>query len=152
MNQAHHQASTALLRAENDLRQAADGDDEPRRVFFFGEASLAHETALTLREMNDLDGAVSEFRRSVTKRKAAFARTHAVTLGYLGATQVKQGSIEAACATWSKSLDAMQGVRSGRTRQVASDMRSLLCPFKQRGLGHVTDIDARAASYLSTWS
>jgi hypothetical protein len=153
VNRRTASASSALLLAESDLRSAEPGDDEPKRVFFFAEASLAHETACTLREMGDLAGAARHFRRSVCPREAAaFTRTHAVTLGYLGATQAEQGEIEAACATWGRSLDAMEGVRSGRTRQVAADMRSTLSPFRRRGLRHVTDIDDRAASYLAASS
>ena len=142
-------AASALNRAEDDLAAAEPGDEEPGRVFFFGEASLAHETACTLRDTGDLTGAIRQFRRSVRTRKAAtFTRTHAVTLGYLGAVQAHQGNIEEACATWSRALDAMDGVRSGRTRRVAHDIRSVLSPFRQRGIRAVTELDARAASYL----
>ena len=142
-------AATALNRAEADLAAAEHGDEEPGRVFFFGEASLAHETACTLRDIGDLPGAIRQFRRSVRTRKAAtFTRTHAVTLGYLAAVQARQGNIEEACATWSRALDAMDGVRSGRTRQVAVDMRSVLSPFRRRGIRAVAELDARAASYL----
>jgi hypothetical protein len=147
----HQAAAQALLRAEDDLAAATPGDDEPSRVFFFGEASLAHQTACTLRDTGDLAGASREFRRSVRTRKAAtFTRTHAVTLGYLGAVQARQGGLEEACATWSDALDAMGGIRSGRTRQVAADMRSVLSPFRKRGIRAVNDIDARATSYLAT--
>lgn len=143
-------AATTLIRAEDDLASAQPDDEEPSRIYFFGEASLAHETACTLRDMGDLPGAIREFRRSVRTRKAAtFTRTHAVTLGYLGAVQARQGAIEEACATWSTALDAMDGVRSGRTRQVASDMRSLLSPFRTRSLRTVADLDTRAAAYLA---
>jgi len=144
-----HAAAAALVRAEDDLAAAKPGDEEPNRVFFFGEASLAHQTACTLRDTGDLAGAERQFRRSVRTRKAAtFTRTHAVTLGYLGAVQARQGNPEGACATWSRALDAMGGVRSGRTRQVAVDMRSVLSPFRQRGIRAVAELDARAASYL----
>jgi tetratricopeptide (TPR) repeat protein len=143
-------AAAALLRAENDLASAAPGDDEPGRVFFFGEASLAHETACALRDSGDLSSAISQFRRSVRTRKAAtFTRTHAVTLGYLGAIQIQQGNLEQACSTWSTALDAMNGIRSGRTRQLATDMRSLLTPFHRRGISAATDVDRRAAAYLA---
>lgn len=143
-------AAAALIRAEDDLAAADPGDAEPGRVFFFSEASLAHETACALRDVGDLAGAVRQFRRSVRTRKAAtFTRTHAVTLGYLGAVQARQGGIEEACATWSQALDAMDGVRSGRTRQVAADMRSTLSPFRGRGLRVVAELDARAAGYLA---
>jgi hypothetical protein len=143
-------AASALLQAEDDLAAAGSGDDEPGRVFFFAEASLAHETACTLRDLGDLPGAAKQFRRSVRTRKAAtFTRTHAVTLGYLGAVQARQGSIEEACATWSSALDAMDGIRSGRTRQVAAEMRSVLSPFRGRGVRAVADVDGRAAAYLA---
>jgi hypothetical protein len=69
--------------------------DEPSRVFFFGEASLAHETACMLRDTGDLSGALTAFRRSVHTRKATtFTRTHAVTLGYLGDVHARRGEID----------------------------------------------------------
>lgn len=122
-------AAKALLRAEDDLSAASDDIAEPDRVFFFGEASLAHETACALRDIGDLDGSVREFHHSVRTRKATkFTRTHAVTLGYLGSVYAQMNNIDRACATWSQALDAMDGVRSGRTRQAAADMRTLLSP------------------------
>lgn len=143
-------ATATLLQAERDLSSATPGDDEPSRVFFFGEASLAHETASALRDIGDLEGAAREFRRSVATRKAAsFARTHAVTLGYLGTVQARMKNIEEACATWSTALDAMESVRSGRTRQTAMDMRAALSPFRQRGVRVINDVDARAQAYLA---
>jgi hypothetical protein len=130
--------------------QAAPGDAEPTRVFFFAEASLAHETACTLRDAGDLPGAMREFRRSVRTRQAAsFTRTHAVTMGYMGAVQARQGNVEEACSTWSGALEAMDGIRSARTRQTVTDMRSALTPFRRRGVRAVADLDTQAAAYLS---
>lgn len=146
-------AAVALLRAETDLAAAKSGDAEPGRVFFFGEASLAHETACALRDTGDADGAIRQFRRSVRTRKiTAFTRTHAVTLGYLGAVHASLGEIEQACTVWGRSLDAMQGVRSGRTRQVARNIRATLSPFRGRGIPAVAETGARAAAYLSATS
>lgn len=143
-------AVKALVRAEDDLTAAGDGFEEPDRVFFFGEASLAHETACALRDIGDLDGSVREFHRSVRTRKATkFTRTHAVTLGYLGSVYAQMNHIDKACATWSQALDAMDGVRSGRTRQAAADMRTLLSPYRRRGASAIAEVDARAAAYLS---
>ena len=142
-------AAQALARAETDLERANSVQDEPQRVWFFAEASLAHETVCTLRDCGDLEGAVREFRRSVRTRKAAFPRTHAVTLGYLGEIQARQGGIEQACETWSRALDLMDGVRSGRTVQTAQHMRRALSPYRPRGVRSVHDVDARAAAYLS---
>ncbi|MGH3897938.1 MAG: hypothetical protein ACRDTA_06710 [Pseudonocardiaceae bacterium] len=116
-------AVKALIRAEDDLASATTGDDEPPRVFFFGAASLAHQTACTLRDTADLSGALKEFHRSVRTRKATtFTRTHALTLGHLGAVQARHGQLDQACSTWSTALDAMDGIRSGRTRQAVVDM------------------------------
>lgn len=142
-------AAEALVRAEDDLARASASQDEPQRVWFFGEASLAHETACALRDSGDLGGALREFRHSVRTRQAAFPRTHAVTLGYLGAIQAQQGGIEQACATWSRALDLMDGVRSGRTVQTARQMRAALSPYRPRGVRAVHDVDARAAAYLA---
>lgn len=143
-------ATKALLRAEADLSAADEGIMEPDRVFFFGEASLAHETACALRDIGDLDGSVREFHHSVrTRRATSFTRTHAVTLGYLGSVYAQMNNIDQACASWSQALDAMDGVRSGRTRQAATSMRTLLSPYRRRGSSAVGEIDARAAAYLS---
>ncbi|MFI8433818.1 hypothetical protein ACIGJO_08715 [Streptomyces sp. NPDC079020] len=139
-----------MLRAEDDLSNAHDGIKEPDRTFFFGEASLAHETACTLRDLGDRQQAVKEFRRSVRTRGAEFRRTHAVTLGYLGATQIAHGGVEEACATWTSVLDAMEdGIYSGRARQGVVEMRHLLSPYRKRGIPTVGVLDARAASYLA---
>lgn len=142
-------AAAALVQAEDDLASAHPGDDEPARVFFFGEASLAHETACTLRDTGDLAGAQREFRRSVRTRKAdSFTRTHAVTLGYLGAVQARQGAIEEACTTWSDALDVMDGIHSARTRRTVADMRRALSTVRGRGITAVAELDRRAAQYL----
>ena len=143
-------AARALLCAEDDLSNAHDGIVEPDRTFFFGEASLAHETACTLRDLGDHQRAVKQFRRSVHTRGPAFRRTHAITLGYMGATQIAQGGVEEACATWTSVLDAMEdGIYSGRARQTVVDMRQLLSPYRRRGIRAVAVLDARAASYLA---
>jgi DNA-binding XRE family transcriptional regulator len=146
-------AAEALITAEDDLASATTSDDEPSRVFFFGEASLAHETACTLRDTGDLSGAVTQFRRSVRTRKATtFTRTHAVTLGYLGAVHLRRGEIDQACSTWSTALDAMDGIHSARARQTVVDMRAALSAFRRSGVPATVELDARACAYLNTGS
>ncbi|MER6528124.1 Tat pathway signal protein [Streptomyces sp. NPDC001508] len=150
-NEQKQAAAKVLLRAEDDLRQAHDGIEEPSRTFFFAEASLAHETACTLRDLGDSKGAIKHFRRSVRTRGASFKRTHAVTLGYLGATQVSAGNVEEACATWSSALDAMEeGIYSGRARQQVVEMRQFLSPYRRRGIAAAVELESRAADYLRT--
>ncbi|MFB9961650.1 hypothetical protein [Sinosporangium siamense] len=143
-------AAKALLRAEDDLLAAGDAIEEPSRMFFFTEASLAHETACALRDSGDHQGAIREFRRSAQTRGTAFRRTHAVTLGYLGAAQIAAGHVEGACATWGKALDAMEeGIHSSRARKTIVDMRNLLSPFRRRRIPLLAELDARGASYLA---
>lgn len=142
------EAAKALLAAERDLAAASDSDHEPARVFFFSEASLAHETACALRDSGDMAGAAEQFQLSARKRKATtFTRTHAVTLGYLGTVQARSSELEQACTTWTSALDAMDGVQSGRTRNVARDIRATVAPY--RHIAGVSEIDERAANYLA---
>lgn len=142
-------ASSALLRAERDLAAVTPGSDEPARVFFFGEASLAHETGNTLRDIGDLAGAEQQLEHSVATRKAStFKRTHAVTLGYLGDVQARRGEIEQACVTWSTALDAMDGVQSARARQTIVEMRSALAIHKVTS-SDAAILDERARAYLA---
>ncbi|MFD5558694.1 Tat pathway signal protein [Streptomyces sp. NPDC127068] len=143
-------AVAALRRAENDLDQAdSAAQDEPRRVFFFQQASLAHETARTLHTLGDLNGAVQQFTRSTRlRRKQTFRRTHSVTLDYLGAAQVQQGALDAAIATWTEALDSMDGVHSGRARETVVQMRRALSPFRQRGHAPAAELDDRARTVL----
>jgi hypothetical protein len=149
-NGSKQAAAKALLKAEDDLASASDGIREPDRTFFFGEASLAHETACTLRDLGDRDGAIRQFRRSVQKRGAQFRRTHAVTLGYLAAVQMQGDSVEEACGTWTMVLDALEeGIYSGRARQAVVDMRARLSPYRRRGIAIVAELDQRAARYLA---
>ena len=109
------------------------------------------ETACTLRDLGDLAGAEAAFRRSVALRaKTTFTRTHAVTLGYLGAAQIAAGGVEEACGIWTMVLDAMEeGIYSGRARQAVVDMRTLLSPYRNRKIPIVAQLDQRARRYLS---
>lgn len=146
----HAGTLAAISRAERDLSRA-DDDAAPSRVGFFQEASLAHETACALRDMGQPLDAEIHFQRSVaTRRRQQYARTHSVTLGYLGAVQVQQGRLDEACATWSEALDAMSGVQSGRARDVIVRMRSDLSPVRHRGGQHVAELDRRAREMLRT--
>lgn len=138
----------AISRAERDLARA-DSDEAPGRVGFFQEASLAHETACALRDMGQPVDAEIHFQRSVaTRRQQQYARTHSVTLGYLGAVQVQQGRLDEACATWGQALDAMAGIQSGRARDVIVRMQSDLSPVRQRGGRYVAELDRRAREML----
>ncbi|MGW2081975.1 Tat pathway signal protein [Streptomyces sp. NPDC001939] len=145
-----NEAMAALRRAEDDLSNAGSPEaGEPGRVSFFTEAALAHETACTLRDLGELKAAEAEFKRSVrTRRAQSHARTHSVTLSYLGAVQVSRGHLDAACATWAQALDAMSGVKSGRAREAVIQMRRALSPVRGRGGSPAADLDERARATL----
>ncbi|MFJ3405439.1 hypothetical protein [Promicromonospora sp. NPDC090134] len=141
-------AGAALLRAEDDLARATP-DGEPGRVFFFSEASLAHETGRTLYASADLTGAEAALGHSVAVRaRQPFARTHAVTLGYLAEIQASAGRLDQAYATWSDALTAMDGVRSGRARNTVHTMRLALAPARTTN-PVAAELDQRAAAYLT---
>ncbi|CAM5687097.1 hypothetical protein SVIOM342S_03643 [Streptomyces violaceorubidus] len=102
-----------------------------------------------LRDLGNPVEAEIHFQRSVrTRRRQQYARTHSVTLGYLGAVQVQQGRLDEACGTWGQALDAMVGVQSGRARDVIVRMQSDLSPVRQRGGRHVVELDRRAREML----
>ncbi|MFE5094656.1 Tat pathway signal protein [Streptomyces sp. NPDC056638] len=139
----------AISLAERDLGRHTG--DAPDRVDFFAEASLAHETACALRDLGNPRDAEIHFQRSVaTRRRQLYARTHSVTLGYLGAVQVRQGRLDEACHTWTQALDAMTGIHSGRTRDILVRMQQDLSPVRQRGGRHVAELDQRAREMLRT--
>ncbi|MFE5592939.1 Tat pathway signal protein [Streptomyces sp. NPDC056549] len=138
----------AISRAERDLGRAGT-DDTPDRVAFFSEASLAHETACAMRDLGNLRDAAAHFKRSAaTRQQKAYTRTHSVTLGYLASVKVQQGHLDEAFETWTKALDAMTGVRSGRARDVIVRMQSDLSPFRRRGSRKAAELDLRATEIL----
>lgn len=142
-------ASQALLQAEDDLAAASDATPEPDRVFFFAEASLAHETACTLRDMGDLHGAEREFLHSIrTRDSKTFTRTHLVTLGYLGEVQLRRGELDRACATWTRVMDGLEGIQSNRTRDAVVTIHARLQPITRRAGASVRELDQRASAYL----
>jgi tetratricopeptide (TPR) repeat protein len=144
-------AGAALTRAEHDFTGAPSADDQQDRLFgYFGEADLAYQTGHAMRDSGDLPGALRQFRHSVRIRNATtYARIYARTLGDIGAVQARQGNIEEACTTWSRALDAMDGIHSARARNTVANMRRALTPVRGRGIRAVTDLDNRAATYLA---
>ncbi|MCX0274931.1 hypothetical protein NLM24_30390 [Nocardia zapadnayensis] len=119
-------------------------------MFFFSEASLAHETACALRDAGDLSSAAGHFEISARKRKVTkFTRTHAVTLGYLGTVQARMGEIERACSTWASALTAMSDVQSGRTRDVAREIRETVASYAGKQISGVDEVAAQASNHLA---
>jgi hypothetical protein len=140
----------ALIRAEDDLASASESIEEPPRAFFFAEAALAHEAGGALRDCADSEGRISFLQRSVRTRRAAFRRTHALTLGHLGSAQFAAGRVDEACDSWGQALDVVEdGVHSARVRQAITQMRTLIAPARYRRTPAVADLHARATAYLT---
>ncbi|MBB5491966.1 hypothetical protein HNR07_003103 [Nocardiopsis metallicus] len=77
-----------------------------------------------------------------------FSRTHAVALGHLSKIQAARGETEAACATRSETLDAMQGVSSGQALNTLRTMRTRLNTFRGRTVTAVREVDLHASQIL----
>ncbi|MGW5927190.1 Tat pathway signal protein [Streptomyces anulatus] len=139
----------AISRAERDL--ARDTGDAPDRVSFFAHASLSHETACALRDLGNLRDAEVHFKESVaTRRRQLYARTHSVTLGYLGSVQIRRGGLDEGCGTYNEALDALDGISSGRTRNVIVQIQQDLSPVRGRGGRQVAELHQRAREMLRT--
>ncbi|MFI0186251.1 hypothetical protein ACH4PW_01585 [Streptomyces sp. NPDC017082] len=59
------------------------------------------------------------------------------------------GSVEQACATWSRAIDHMDGVQSNRTRKAVGNMRRDLARFRTCGLRCAVELDERARGFLT---
>ncbi|MFJ7274496.1 hypothetical protein [Kitasatospora sp. NPDC098663] len=89
-------------------------------------------------------------RIDVDVERRQLLRTLTYSLGTLSAlVKARQHSIEEACTIWSRSLDAMQTVRSARTRDVALGIRSALSPYRGRKVQAIDAVDGLAAEYLA---
>ncbi|WP_285595107.1 tetratricopeptide repeat protein [Kineosporia sp. NBRC 101731] len=142
-------ATVAVKQAEAELASVSASDVEPDRVFFVGEASLAHQSGCVLRDFGDLRGALEAFERAVQiRQRSKFARAHAITLGDLGDVQARLGRHDQAVVTWSQALDAMSGVRSARTRAIARRIRVMTASKPVRVEGS-EELAARVEHYLA---
>src|SRR6185437_7098329 len=105
----------------------------------------------TLQACGDIEGAISCFEHSFRTRRTAFRRTHAVTLGYLGAAHTAAGDLDEACATWARALGVIEDgtICSGRVRKTVAEMRCLVAPFRNHKIPAMAEIDERAARYLA---
>lgn len=142
----------ALVRAEGLLGRV-DWAAEPAWIkrMGFGEPSLANQTGQALRDLGDLAGAERQFRRAAATRDGhGHRRIHALTLSYLADVQFARNEIAEACTTWSKSIDATAGVRSGRMDHAVRNLRRRLATLGTRRPGYARQLDRRAATILAS--
>ncbi|MGW5679780.1 hypothetical protein ACWEV4_32680 [Streptomyces sp. NPDC003860] len=112
-------------------------------------ATVDSHTAKILEQVGDHQGA--ERRYAHARRQYAnteHRRIAALSAAAEGHAQARQGQIEAACATWRRSLQTMTGIRSTRTVTAVYGMRSALVPAKARGSRTAGEFDAEARHWL----
>nr|MDT0657388.1 hypothetical protein [Micromonospora sp. DSM 115978] len=141
---------TAISSAESHLAKASpDGEPAWIRTSGFTETSLASQAGQALRDVGDLSGAVTQLQRSiVTRDPDAYRRTHTLTLANLADVQCTQGQLPEAVAGWSRALDAMSGVRSGRARHAVKNIRHRLASVGSRLPQEARQLNERAAATL----
>ncbi|HET6215186.1 MAG TPA: hypothetical protein VFE14_20140 [Micromonosporaceae bacterium] len=141
--------TTRTLQEAERLLGRVEWETEPIWIhrMGFGEPSLANQTAQALRDLGDLAEAERQFRRStVTRDGVGHRRIHALTLANLADVQFARCHVAEACKSWSRSLDAMAGVKSARAGQAVRDLRRCLATLGPRMPSFAKQLDERAAT------
>ncbi|MFI1012644.1 hypothetical protein [Streptomyces sp. NPDC020965] len=140
------------MEAARTALDSGQGEDVPFWALAWGppEATVASRTAKVLDTLGDHRRAGQHYTRAAASRPAdTYARIVALDLVSAAESQLKQGSLEEACATWGRAMDHMDGVASARTRKAVRTMRRDLAPYRTRGLRCATDLDERATAFLT---
>jgi tetratricopeptide (TPR) repeat protein len=127
-------------------------DDPPFWALAWGPSagSVYARIARVFTALRDPNNAADLYGQAVAARPdAVYARVNALNLAAKARLQLKQGHIEAACASWGQSLDRMTGVHSTRARKAVGDMRRDLSPFRARGVYAAAQLDDRAAAFIA---
>ena len=125
---------------------AETGDEPPFWALAWGpqQATVHSRAAKVFETLSDFKAASEQYALASATRPAAYARVVSLDLVAQAEMELKQGSIEAACAVWHRALDAMDGVRSVRTAKAVKSIRHQLSPFRVRGLRCARELDERA--------
>lgn len=113
------------------------------------EATVEARAAKAMAALGAWDKASAQYAASTSRWTSDYNRVRALNLHDQAQMEINQGHFDLACGLWHQALDAMGQVDSARTRKAAKDMRSSLAAFKGRGISAVTELDERAATYLS---
>lgn len=140
------------IRQAQDLVLRGDPEALPFWASLWGSprATVASHTAKAFRELRDHANAERHYATSAKSRPDAggqHQRITALTLAAQGREQAAQGHLEAACSTWSTSLDLFGGVRSKRAADEVRAIRRQLRVFDRRGVRAATDLDERARTW-----
>jgi hypothetical protein len=135
---------TALWKAEQELAGAAPGDHE--WLSPFDEASLAAETAICLRDLDDLRGAERQVMRVLELRTPDRVRSRAFGNLTMATVQLQRGDLDGACETGAQVLEATAHLASDR---VVGQLRALGRRLEPHaGAATVTDFLGRVAATL----
>ncbi|WP_327324280.1 hypothetical protein OG735_18415 [Streptomyces sp. NBC_01210] len=131
---------------------AAGADDEvPFWALVWGPpaATVYSRTAKVFETLGDRHNAARQYATAAASRPGTtYARIIALDLVAQAEQQAKQGGIEQACATWSRAIDTMAGVRSTRTLKAVRSLRGDLRPYRARGVRCAVELDERARVFL----
>ncbi|MFD7169024.1 hypothetical protein [Streptomyces violascens] len=132
---------------------AAGADDEvPFWALVWGPpaATVHSRTAKVFETLGDCPNSAGSYATAAASRpRATYARIIALDLVAQAEQQAKQGGIEQACATWSRAIETMAGVRSTRTLKAVRTLRSDLRPYRARGVRAAAELDEHARIFLA---
>ncbi|MGW2866454.1 hypothetical protein [Streptomyces sp. NPDC001205] len=131
---------------------AAAGDEVPFWALVWGPpaATVHSRTAKVFETLGDRPNSARSYATAAASRPGAtYARIIALDLVAQAEQQAKQGGIEQACATWSRAIDTMAGVRSTRTLKAVRTLRSDLRPYRARGVRVAAELDEHARIFLA---
>ncbi|MCM2393625.1 tetratricopeptide repeat protein [Streptomyces albipurpureus] len=151
----HTQRALTETETAHTLLTADQGDDIPFWALAWGPpaASVYSRTAKVHEALGDHQTAATQYARAArTRPQGTYARIVALDLVASAEQQLKQGSVEQACATWHQALDHMTGVRSARTRKALTRLRTDLAQFRNRDIRPAAQLDQRARDMLRTTS
>ncbi|WP_146252251.1 tetratricopeptide repeat protein [Streptomyces carminius] len=141
------------LRAAQDLVLRGEPDELPYWAALWGppRGTLASHTAKTFHTLGDHANAERHYALSSRYRPGStHRRIAALSLISQGREQSALGRLEAACDTWGRSLDLLEGVRSARAVDAVAGIRRQLGVFRHRGVQTAADLDERARNWLGT--
>ncbi|MEV0846205.1 tetratricopeptide repeat protein [Streptomyces sp. NPDC049954] len=131
--QAHAAAATGdRATALRHLREAEGAMDraESRGAAFgsYDPSSLNYHVSQVRYELGDVAGAVEAMRRADQVRSSVYRRARVRHRALLAERELRLGHLEAACATWHRSLDDYPHVQSARADDRVRTMFRLLRP------------------------
>ena len=145
-----HAAIAEVETAHSLLNPGAVGDMPWWAMTWGAPAPNVHSRSAKVFEvLQDYELAAEHYRQAAAGRDDPYKRIIGLNLMDAGGMQIKQGAIEQACETWSHALDSMTGVSSARTLKGVRSMRRDLASFRARGVQCATQLDERAASFLT---